>query len=149
MQEKLGVAQQFLLALPYARALNLRLDDAGPGYAIVSMPYDPRLIGDPETGVIHGGAVSALLDTCSGAAVLHHPATLGLTATLDLRIEYLRPAAPGDRIVARADCVHVARSVVFVRATAHDSDTSLPVAMATGTFTLDRTSTAKPEFTPP
>ncbi len=130
-------AQDFIKALPFARALGMRLDQIGEGHAQLSMDWDARFVGDPATGVIHGGAVSALMDTCGGAAVLSYPGALG-TATIDLRIDYMRAATPGQRITARAECYHVTRRVAFVRATAHDEDSANPVATASGAFTFDR-----------
>lgn len=134
---KTKIAQQFMQALPHARALGMRLVAMGDGQAEIEMDYDPRFVGDPETGVIHGGAVSALMDTCCGAAAMSHPASPGGTATIDLRIDYMRPATPGQRIRAHADCYHITRSVAFVRAKAMDEDEARPVATATGTFTVE------------
>jgi uncharacterized protein (TIGR00369 family) len=131
------IARAFIEALPQARELGMRLEEVGEGMAAVAMDYDQRLVGDPETGVIHGGAVFALMDTCCGAAVISLPSTPIGTATLDLRLDYMRPATPGQRIRARAECYHVTRSVAFVRAVATDIDEARPVAMATGAFTLD------------
>lgn len=134
--QRVDLAKKFIEAIPHARALQMKFIAIGEGTAEIEMPYDEKLVGDPATGVIHGGAVSALMDTCGGAAVVSHPgAPLG-TATIDLRIDYMRPATPGQTIVAQATCYHVTRSVAFVRAVALDDDRDRPVATATGAFTF-------------
>ena len=138
MTDVLKTARSFMSALPHAQVLGMQIIDLGDGRATVTMPWDSRFVGDPVTGVLHGGAVSALMDTASGAAVMCHPSAPASTATLGLRIDYMRPATPGQSITARAVCHHVTRNVAFVRVTATDADIARPVAMGTGTFTLDR-----------
>lgn len=135
--ERGDLVSSVISQMPYARALNMAVETCNDGKAVVSMPYADHLIGDPETGVIHGGAVSALMDTCAGAAVMSHPKASILTATLDLRIDYMRPASPGQTLRTKATCYHVTRSVAFVRAVTHDDDADRPVATATGAFTVD------------
>lgn len=127
----------FFRNLPHALALGMEAHSMKDGRAEMSMPWKADLVGDPDSGVIHGGAVSALMDTCCGAAAMSHPAAGGGTATIGLRIDYMRPATPGQRIRARAECYHITRTVAFVRASALDDDESRPVATATGTFTVE------------
>ena len=128
---------KMLSGLPHARALGLEVESAEDGVAVLRAPYNPRLVGDPETGVIHGGVVTTLLDTCCGLAVLCAPRPPRSTATLDLRIDYMRPAAPRATVIARAECHRLARRIAFVRATAWDSDNADPVASAAGAFMVE------------
>jgi uncharacterized protein (TIGR00369 family) len=136
--DKAKIAAQFIGAIPFSRALGMELVEIGDGWAKIAMPYSEELVGEPRTGVIHGGAVSALMDTCGGAAVMAHPQGAVSTATIDLRIDYMRGATPGQTIVAEATCHHVTRSVAFVRAVARDEEEGAPVATATGAFTFQR-----------
>lgn len=136
--QRTRIARQFIQAIPQARALGMELDRLSAGAAEISMPYNPELVGDPRSGVIHGGVISTLMDTCCGAAVMSHPDGAKVTATIDLRIDYMRAATPQQAIRARAECYHVTRSVAFVRAWAMDDDDDRPVAAATGAFTFER-----------
>lgn len=129
------MARIFMTLIPHARALGMELVEATPGVVEIAMPWSEEFVGDPRTGVLHGGVISALMDTCCGAAVMTHPTRPATTATIDLRIDYLRSATPGQRVRTRAECFHMTRSVAFVRAVARDEGDTL-VATATGSFTV-------------
>jgi acyl-coenzyme A thioesterase PaaI-like protein len=55
-------------------------------------------------------------------------------ATLDLRVDYLRPASPGKTVIGRGECYRLTRSIAFVRGQAHDGDPDDPLAHVAGTF---------------
>ena len=121
---------------PQGRALALEVISVSPAL-ILKVPYRRELVGDPDTGVIAGGVVTTLLDFACGwatALALDEPTSI---ATLDLRIDYMRPAEPGRDLFASAHCYKLTRSVAFLRAVAYDSDPADPVAAAQAAFMLD------------
>ena len=119
----------------------MRLMKTPMGEATITIPYDEKLVGDPETGVVHGGVVTTLLDTGCGIAAISRTGLMGGIATLDLRIDYMRPAKPGLSLTARCECYRVTRSVAFARGFAYDDDPADPVATAAGAFMI----TGKPK----
>ncbi len=122
---------------PQAQALGIETIAVEQDVAILKTPYKPDLVGDPDTGVIAGGVVTTLLDHACGQAVMAALGEPTSIATLDLRIDYMRPAEPGKDLFCRAHCYKVTRSVAFVRASAYDQDVTDPVATAQAAFMLD------------
>lgn len=136
-EEKLArLNQAFADFVPHNRALEMRFLSYGDGEAVMIVPYRPHLVGNPETGVLHGGVISSLLDATSGAAVYMKTRTPVPIATLDLRIDYLKPASPGRDVIARAHCYKLTRNVAFVRAAAYHDDEADPIAASAGTFMI-------------
>jgi uncharacterized protein (TIGR00369 family) len=120
----------------YGYISGLRLDRLAPGEAWSSLPYRPVFVGDTETGVLHGGVVTAMLDESCGMAVQLALDGTRAIATLDLRIDYQKPATPGIDIKAHSFCYRVTRSIAFVRSTAYQESEDDPVATATACFVI-------------
>jgi uncharacterized protein (TIGR00369 family) len=130
---------QAMTATAHPRALGLEVISVEKGRARLSLPYRAELVGEPETGVIAGGAITALLDHVCGVAVMTALAAPAPIATLDLRIDYMRPAAVGRIVLAEAHCYKVTHSIAFVRATAYEDSADDPIASASAAFILTGT----------
>jgi uncharacterized protein (TIGR00369 family) len=128
----------FCRNIPHNAALGLELVDfaRSPGMVLMRLPFSPDLVGNPETGVLHGGVITALVDAACGAAVILGMNPLRPIATLDLRIDHLASVPPGESVSCRAHCVKVTRQVAFARATAFAHDEAEPVATVAATFML-------------
>jgi uncharacterized protein (TIGR00369 family) len=129
-------ARGFTEGIPHNKALGMELLELERGEAKFRLPYDEKLVGNPDTGVLHGGAITALLDASSGAAVFAALTEWVPIATLDLRIDYLRAAEAGRDVVCRATCYKTTRNVAFTRAIAYHDDPADPIASSVGTFML-------------
>lgn len=140
--ERLAVINvAFTRNVPHNAALGLELELAEPGEAVIRLPYRRELVGHPDTGVLHTGALTSLVDATCGAAVflaLRPPRPI---ATLDLRLDHLRQAEAGRDLICRAACTRITTHVAFVQASvrlagAAADDADAVVATAAGTFMI-------------
>lgn len=133
--------------VPHAFALGMAMVERDGNVCRVRLPYDAHLVGDPDSGVLHGGAITAMLDQAAGIiarpAELPEDAAVGL-ATLSLRIDYMAAATPGRDVLARARCVKRTRNVAFVQAVAYHDDPADPIATCTATFMLGTPNAPRP-----
>lgn len=127
----------FVLAgVPHAAALQLTVIEISSGFAVCKVPYAEHLIGNPDTRVVHGGVITSLLDNTCGIAVGSKLATRGQIATLDLRIDYMKPATPDEDLFAFAECYKVTKNIAFVRGVAYHTDRTDPIATCAAAFML-------------
>jgi uncharacterized protein (TIGR00369 family) len=122
--------------VPHNRELGLEVTGFRhrTGELWMRLPYAERLVGNPDDGVLHGGAITSLMDAACGMAVMVRLGAGAPIATLDLRIDYLKPATPGEDVVAHTECYKVTRSIAFVRGFAHHADAGDPIAAVAASF---------------
>lgn len=124
---------RFIDTLKQAKELGLSVTEAREGSLTLCLPYSDRIIGNPDTGVIHGGAITTLMDTTSGSVILCALDEFELCPTLDLRVDYMRPAAPHKPVYARAETYKVTRNIIFTRCEAYQEGGET-IANCVGTF---------------
>lgn len=120
----------------HGKALGLEYRSSGENWMELCLPWREELVGVPETGVLASGAIVSLIDTASGTAVWAKLGKFIPLATIDLRIDYLRPACKGESVFARCECTKLTRQIAFTRGTAHVGDPDNPIAYSSGTFMI-------------
>lgn len=135
----LGYVAKVFGNIPHCRAMGMKVIELRHGKGFMCVDYAKRMIGNPESRVVHGGVITALLDTLGGIVVMTAVPENTPLATLDLRIDYLRPARPGKRILASAECYKVTENIAFVRGLAYHEIDGDPIANCTGTYMLGAT----------
>ena len=130
--------QFFALArkVGHGQALGLEYRASGEDWVELALPWKEQLVGVAETGVLASGAIVSLLDTCGGTSVWQAMGHFQPIVTIDLRLDYLRPALKGETVIARCTCDKMTRQIAFVSGIAHTGDENRPVARAVGTFML-------------
>ncbi len=114
--------------------MGFAYDAHGPDWTALALPYRGDLVGDPATGVLASGPIIALMDMAASIACWIRSNAFSPLATIDLRVDYLRPATPGHTVIGRAECYKLTRRIAFIRGEAHDGDPGHPIAHVTGTY---------------
>ena len=120
----------------HGKALGLRFHAEGPDWVELALPYDERLIGDPSRGVLASGPIVTMMDMATSLSVWVKRGFFAPQATVDLRVDYLRPATPGRTVIGRGECLRLTRSIAFVRGVAYDDMVDDPLAHVAGTFMM-------------
>jgi uncharacterized protein (TIGR00369 family) len=97
---------------PFHQWMGVECTDAERGRAVLRLPPNKEFVGNPFVPAVHGGIVAALIDLAGGAALfveLQFP-----TPTIDMRVDYLRPAIAGQPLAAEARVKSLGRTVAFV-----------------------------------
>ena len=127
-------ASAFLLGRGHSGWLGMRYAGHGEDWAELVLPWREDLVGETDSGVLASGPIISLMDMASGLAIWTRTKEFRAIATLDLRVDYMRPSRQGADVIGRSQCYRLTRSAAFVRGSAHDGDPDDPVAHIAGVF---------------
>lgn len=97
MRPSLSEAQQLIDDSPFNRWLGIQVTELTDTSVTFLVEARPEWVSSPERQSVHGGVVSALLDTAADFALI---GTIGLPVpTLDLTVHYLRAVTAGPLTV--------------------------------------------------
>jgi uncharacterized protein (TIGR00369 family) len=116
----------------HGRALGMGFGASGDDWTELVLPWREELVGVADGGILASGAIISLIDTASAAAVWVKLGKFTPMVTIDLRIDYLRPAFRGESVRARCECTKLTRRIAFTRGTAFVGDKA--IAYSSGTF---------------
>lgn len=123
--------------IPFNKLLGIRADRVERGNVKLELPWRDELIGDPLRRAVHGGVISTLADVAGGMAVwssLEDPTAR--VATVDLRVDYLRPGRP-HTILAEAHLVRLGgRIAVADMKMFHPGGDGEPIATGKGVYVV-------------
>jgi uncharacterized protein (TIGR00369 family) len=119
-----------LARCPYHEFLGPQAVSADEGGVVVRLPYRPEFRLAEDSELVHGGVLAALVDITAHAAVAL--AVGRVSPTIDLRIDYLRPAR-GPALLAEGTVLRAGRSIARADVVVRDED-GVVVVVGRGTF---------------
>jgi uncharacterized protein (TIGR00369 family) len=133
-----SIIAKYVGQMGHSALLGISFHASGDDWCELKLPYSLDLISSETTGIMASGPIFAMMDMAASMAIWLKIGKWQPQATLDMRVDYLRPAKPGRTIYGRGECYSLTRTFGFVRGTAHDGDADRPVAHVAGTFMVTR-----------
>lgn len=127
-------AERFLSVLRHCQLLGLEVLSAEKNSLEMKLPYSEKIIGNPLAGIIHGGALTTLMDTACGTACFVAIEGMELCPTLDLRVDYMKSSEPGQDLIARASVTRITNNVVFTECLVRQQNDDTLVAKCNAAF---------------
>lgn len=114
--------------------LGLRYCAHGTNWVELGLDWREELVGVEGEGLLASGPIISLMDNATSMSVWTLSQRFVPHATLDLRVDYMRAATPGQTVFGRGECYKLTRTIAFIRGVAHQGDPADPVAHVIGTF---------------
>jgi uncharacterized protein (TIGR00369 family) len=122
--------------VPFNRYLGIRGESAEKGKSVLLLPVRPEFVGDARRPALHGGVISALVDTAGGLAAWTALEEGESVSTVDLTVDYLEPARLGGQLRAAAELLRKGNRVCHVRVRVTQDETL--VAEGRGVYNIHR-----------
>ena len=139
-------AERFISVLRHCQLLGLEVLSAETDSLKMKLPYSEKIIGNPLAGIIHGGALTTLMDTACGTACFVAIEGMELCPTLDLRVDYMKSSEPGQDLVAHASVTRITNNVVFTECLVRQQNDDTLVAKCNATFMRIGAAMTPPDF---
>ncbi|MEP5937384.1 MAG: PaaI family thioesterase [Erythrobacter sp.] len=127
-------SSKFFFKNGHAGWLGLQYNDHGEDWVELKLPWREDLLGEEDRLVLASGPIISLMDMASGMSIWTATKSFAPVATLDLRVDYQRPAKERSAVIGRVECYRMTRSAAFVRGIAYDDDMEDPIAHVAGVF---------------
>lgn len=140
--------QLFITQIPFNEFLGFRVVEASYGRLVAELPFSPALVGDAEANTMAEGPITTAIDAVCGSVALTIWHGFRRTATLDLRLDFVRAPGAGLGVTIEAENIELTDHLLIARGIAHDGDPARPVAIATASFATFPPRPTGPDSTP-
>jgi len=120
--------------IPHTTKLGWKFVELERNRAVCRLPYQQSHVGNITNGAVHTGVLISILDGISGLAVMCALPAFEPFATLDLRVDCLKPSTANKELFAEAECYRLTKTIAFVRGCIYHESSDDPIACCVATF---------------